>query len=290
MGKKNPSAILDNDTQKRLDKLTPTWSKKPGLSFTENLSLHDLRLLLTHFEPLQHLVREIVSLNTVKPSHHDDDDKRASAVGDEEVQDTAYSHQATLECNSLKADLQACSHTVQKLLAENKELKETLDLVNQQLCKANKQLQHTESQLASHHTSSVEVALIRNDIDLSRRLGLNPLPDHPPAALIQAVAVLSQRENIERLWEILKERCETENRSVTNAESELLSSALDWHNFNWISRPFKLVSPAPNSAFDYSQHRRCQETPTGEKIKETRLAGILDGTNKIICKPLVATC
>lgn len=192
----------------------------------------------------------------------------------------------TSQCQAAQRDLAASNTAGQKLQQENKALKQTCKQLEKQFLQTQEQLsafQAIQNQVRS------ELALLRNDPDLAQRLDLSDLPSDDTQALIQTVAVLAQRENLERLWSALKDRCETENRSASAPERALLQAALAWHNHNWRTRPYHLMEVTPPSAYHFENHLRSRQTPTGETVAALDLPGIADSSGKPLCKTLVRT-
>lgn len=184
-----------------------------------------------------------------------------------------------------KAAMEECTARVKslltekgKLVEENKQHKTDLKLIKQEL-------QASKAALASRP----ELALLRKDTALAQALSLSPLPNGDIEALIHIVAVLAQRDNLIRLWNALKDRCENENRPANTAEYALLSTALAWYNYNWRTHPYNLIEVSANAAYDFNAHLRSSHTTTGEIITAQHLPGITDSSNEQVCKPLVIT-
>ena len=297
------------DSRKRLEKLAAQWTEPPGESDLLNLTLPDLRLLLEHFEPLQELLRHIAA-----PAQHTAttvEEKSSVApqsvtlqameqlqtqllqaqaelrqVQTERQQTRSEFNHLTSQCQAAQHDLAASNAAGQKLQQDNKTLKQT--------CKQlEKQLQQAQEQLSAYQAMQKpvppELALLRNDTDLAQRLDLSDLPSDDTQALIQTVAILAQLENLERLWSALKDRCESENRSASAPERALLQAALVWHNHNWRTRPYRLMEVTPPSAYQFENHLRSRQTPTGETVAALDLPGIADSSGKPVCKTLVRT-
>lgn len=277
--------VLDKKSRERLDKLIEQWNGSSGLSLN-TFTTQDLRLLLEHFPPLHQLIREIVSAPAVmasvmptqkaaalNPPHLPE--VQAVQLAAEHALTQAKLKKAEAECVALGNDLKECSATVQGLRHDKEALQEEL-----RICRL--KLQQTPS-------TPVELTFLRANPELAQRLDLADLAADDRQALIQVVAVLAQRDSLERLWIVLKECCETDRRAANDAERELLSSALGWYNHNWRTRPYRLNNVAARSPYNFEQHQRSQHTVSGEKIHETLLPGIADGTGKILCKTLVST-
>ena len=124
---------------------------------------------------------------------------------------------------------------------------------------------------------------------MAQAVGVAFFPSDSPAAIIHVVGGGPQRDNLERLWATLKDRCETLNRPANAAECALLQAALHWHNHNWRTRPYRLLEAAARAPYDFEQHLRSRHSSSGERIKAQHLPGIADGSGKLLCKALVST-
>ncbi len=209
-------------------------------------------------------------------------------------------HQTRIEFNHLTSQCQAAQHDLaasnaagQKLQQDKEKLQQENKALKQTCKQLEKQLQQAQEQLSAFRAMQKpvppELALLRSEPDLAQRLDLSDLPSDDTQALIQTVAILAQRENLERLWSALKDRCETENRSASAPERALLQAALAWHNHNWRTRPYRLVEVTPPSAYHFEDHLRSRQTPTGETVAALDLPGIADSSGKPLCKTLVRT-
>ena len=290
--------------EKRLDKFTRDWDTeiwKKGYFSGEKLTLPDLRLLLEHFEPLQDLIREIAAPGPqASPTVHDEDDAAPCAeppapevlarMEAELAQEKSQNLRLRTECANVLTSLNDCKATVEALQKDKKAQKKNIDDLKKEREQLKAQLQQTENALASAQASTrppPALDLLRDDPELAQAIGLAGLPDDDTQALIQTVAILSQLDNLQRLWDALKERCETGNRPASAAERALLEFALTWHNHNWLTLPYRLTEAIPSSAYDYSRHLPSRHTPKGETVAALHLPGIADGSGKPLRKALV---
>ena len=299
---------LDKESRKRLEKLESQWSEPCDARWLKELTLPDLKLLLEHFTPLQDLIRALVATPArASPSAlaHETASLRDQASAAQAAQDSAEAALASTQaelaqayerCRAAEHDLSQCTTKVQELLQKNRLQQQTIQQLEQQcqqLEQQCQQLQNTlsaaQAQLARSGTAPAELALLRQDTALAQALGLEPLPGDDTQALIQTVAVLSQRDNLERLWSALKDRCEANKRPATAGEHALLQAALDWHNHNWRTRPYRLIEAPPASAYHFEYHQRSRHASTGETISAQHLPGIADGSGRALCKALVNT-
>lgn len=292
---------LDKSSRKRLEKIQVEWDKSPEAFMQERLSLPDLRLLLGHHAPLQDLIRAIVvtaqggspqeaaqQAADLRPQI-EDEQCQAQNVIDEHEAAAAESEHLREQCQALQQDLKQCSATTQKLLQEKNTAQQALNQLEKHLQQTQMELSAARAELACAGSAPAELEWLRRDTELARRLELTDLPSDATQALIRVVAVLAQRDNLERLWLVLKERCEAENRAVDPKERALLAAALTWYNHNWCSKPYQLLEEAPGTPYDFERHLRSQHASSGERISELRLPGIADGRGRLSCKALVST-
>ena len=292
---------LDKKSRERLEKLEPQWSASCDAMFLKGLTLPDLKLLLEHFTPLQDLIRALVATPAgASPSAlaHETASLRDQASAAQAAQDSAEAALASTQaelaqaherCRAAERDLSQCTTKVQELVEQNRLQKQTVQQLEEQRQQLQNDLSAAQAQLARSGSAPAELALLRQDTALAQALGLEPLPGDDTQALIQTVAVLSQRDNLERLWNALKDRCEANKRPATAGEHALLQAALDWHNHNWRTRPYRLIEAPPASAYHFDHHQRSRHASTGETISAQHLPGIADGSGRLLCKALVHT-
>lgn len=298
MGKDNN---LDGASRKRLEKLTANWNGDLEAGSPEKLTVADLRLLLEQHAPLQDLIRAIAVAPT---GEHPGAQAQKSCVLQEQNTDARYSHEtvhaefskssaelatAQQTINALKQELAQCTSTSQSLRDDKLSLEQAQCDLEKQLKQLQQQLNDAQAKLAKHGQALTELRLLRQDTDLAQKLGLANLSANDTAALIQVVAVLAQRDSLERLWTALRERCESGSRSANNDEVGLLTSSLAWYNHNWQNRPYQLISATVRSSYDYQRQQRSRHCTSGEIVTELRLPGIADGSNTPLCKALVIT-
>ncbi|NLW04743.1 MAG: hypothetical protein GX029_05885 [Pseudomonadaceae bacterium] len=201
----------------------------------------------------------------------------------------------------LEALQQKLSSLTAKHQQQEAQLTKSLTTANAQLEQADKKLQEQQkksSQLSQQlaemqaqlHENQLpaELAFLRNEPELMQSLGL-ALPENDQQALIAMVAVLAQKDNLERLWDNLKDKCEKQKRPATSEENNLLNAALAWYNHNWKTRPFQLLKPATPSSYDFEKQQKTKHQTDGETVSQVWLTGIADGAGKPLRKTLVLT-
>lgn len=287
---------LDKESQNRLEKLAREWENPRSAHSPDGFWGSDLRLLIEHFQPVQELLRRVVfAVVESTPVNRPANAEAAlpplaeglTAVAQSEKQPAlSQCSQLIDKCRRAERELSQCNSMVKQLEQEEKDQKQDAKKLEKQLRKVERDLSDCKASQAS--TPQV-LTLLRNDSELARQMGLAGLPADDVGALIRTVAVLAQRDNLERLWSILKDRCEKDQRPASAVEFDLLSTALDWHNYNWPTRPFRLIEAVTASAYHYETHLRSRHNNRGETVAEQYLPGIADGGGHILCKALVDT-
>lgn len=292
---------LDEDSKKRLNKLEEEWDK-PSLSF-DKFTASDLHLLLENFQPLQDLICAIVAaeLQTAPTTQSEDTAVSVPVADDSDALTDARNELAQMRsklaalsesAHQAQNDLSDCKTQAAKLLREKNSCKQEIKDLKIEYTQLQSQLQQTQTELAdalSRSSAVPELVFLRNDLQLAQAMDLADLPADNIQALIQTVAVLAQFDNLKRLWETLKDRCEAGKRAATDSEHALLQAALAWHNYNWRSLPLRLINAAAASRYDYETQSRSRHVTKGETVATMYLPGIADGSGKTLCKALVQT-
>jgi hypothetical protein len=296
---------IDNDKldkrRKRLERLANSWETQESLPlFGEGFAPADLRLLLERYEPLRDLIRALVAapgnVSPVAPQTQRPEKEELVRLQSELAQTKSQFGDLQQHLAQCQADTRSCRQQNLDLTREhescrqqNLKLTQEREQLDKQLQKAIRDLKSCRAERDHSLATSTELEILRKDTELAQRLELADLPADQTQALIRVVAVLAQRDNLERLWNALKERCERQDRPASEAELSLLRGALGWHNHNWRAHPLRLIEAPASGAYNFEQHLRSQHTSAGETISESRLPGILDGSGKTLCKPLVTT-
>lgn len=286
MGLKGESV---SDPGKRLDELVEEWKREPSPGA---FSVSELRCLLESFAPLRELIRDIVISKSPNCSATEQPLESCNEYAVELESTRRALEQAQIECRKALDDVHQCNATVKELEQSNQTYRQKIETLQGECERLSAQLQQSRDELVDAQARSsaiAELALLRADMQLVSELGLGNLPDADTPALIQVVAVLAQRDSLERLWAALKTRCDANSRPASEDERTLLTAALAWHNHNWPTRPYRLIEADPNSAYRYEHHLRSRHTPTGETVVELYLPGIVDDGGRPLCKALVRT-
>lgn len=181
--------------------------------------------------------------------------------------------------------LSACSTQVERLLTKEDAYKQDIKTLKDE----RKQLKTDLAAAQARNQAAPVVTFLRKDYALAQAMSLDDLSTDDTQALIQIVAILAQIDNIQRLWETLKERCEKEKRAATSDESALLQTALSWYNLNWRSHPHRLIEVSPGSRYDYETQTRISHVTKGEIVTTMCLQGIANSQGSPLCKAIVLT-
>lgn len=270
---------LDPKSLDRLHKLQKQWEAPVnGYLGHGDLRVADLRLLLEYFPPLQALIRAIAAGESAPAGEGED------GVDDEAGQLLASAAPVPAPARdgerALRDELARCQAELQQFSDDNLKLAERCRQLQGELAEARRR---------SAAATPAELALLREDAALADAMGLAALPEDDLQAWTQVVAVLAQRDNLERLWAALKARCEAGRRPASPDERRLLASALAWYNHNWRTRPYRLLEAAPSASYDYETQQRSSHAAAGDTVAELWLSGIADGGGRLLCKALVLT-
>lgn len=106
-------------------------------------------------------------------------------------------------------------------------------------------------------------------------------------ALIQLTAQLAQWDNIEQLWDRLKQRCTQEQRPINEAETHILATAITIYNLTLGRRQASLAYVEAGTAYHYEQHQR--GNTVGEQVVDTWLPALLNAAGQTRRKALLHT-
>lgn len=314
----NTDASIAKNNDMRLSQLANQWCEEVRPGFFDKFTPADLRLMLQSFQPLQQLIQQIAqgeAISSVLPTssvlidtlstdetalNEQVQQLQQQAAKDETELKSAVStiHNQSEQIQELKQQLsllkieqqQQQAHFSKELKTASVELQQAQDNL-QQAQKEKSDLADNLSQLQKQLSAfqiPAELQFLRAEPELAQALGLS-LPDNDQQALIATVAVLAQKDNLERLWDNLKDRCESEKRPANSDECQLLATALDWYNQNWKTRPFQLLLVSSPSSYDFEKQQKTKHHTDGETVSQVWLPGIADGAGKPLRKTLVLT-
>lgn len=283
---------LGKKRSKQLEKLENARHEESSI-WWEKLSVADFWLLLEHSPLVKQLIQNIsngssnASPYNAAPAvstYAAPDNSHELAALKKELAHEQDNHRLTRQkAADCAHDLQQCGQQVEALLREKTQLTQQVQAAQAEAQTARDAL------LRSQNSVPTEVRYLRTETALASTLELDNLPTDNTLALIRVVAVLSQRDNVERLWVALKDRCESDRRACNADETQLLRSAVQWLNFNWPTHPYALTEPREGQSYDYSKHLRSRHTVTGETVTRVCVPGIADSSGRDLKKPLIHT-
>ncbi|GGB53046.1 hypothetical protein GCM10011502_27780 [Oceanisphaera marina] len=283
--------------------LTSLWDEQSKPEMFDKFTPADLRLMLETFAPLQDMIRQIANnsaapLARVIPALASAPEAKTAAPDTRIQQQLEASRAEIARLEALASEdadkLKKAADSIERQSEKIAALKQDKTQLEQQIVRAQQGAGNLQAEIDSlnkqlvQFQSPAELQTLRDDAELARNLGLE-LPANDQQALIAMVAVLAQKDNLERLWDNLKERCEAEKRPANNQELSLLISALGWYNHNWKLRPFRLLQPVDGASFDFEQQQKAKHQTDGETLSQIWLPGLADGAGKPLRKTLVLT-
>lgn len=285
---------LSKNQQSRLDELSKEWETgKPKM--LEKFTVSDLKLLLEHHSDVQALIRRIANETSANAApayayNNANTDKELSALRAELAQEKATNQRLQNENSALQTLIRQSRTDLEREQANTEQaraqVRDSLSRLNK--CEADLKDAQTALERARNANQPPQVVRwLRQETELAERMGVADLPADTLQALTAVVAVFSQRNNLERLWDTLRERIDFSNRCASTEELALLNASITWTNINCPRTPIELVA-AQGYDFDFDQQTRSRNTPTGESIQQTVLPGLAEG-REIIKKPIVST-
>lgn len=286
---------LNKDQQSRLDDLNKEWENgesKAIWSKSEKITVSDLKLLLEHHSGVQALIRHIANETSADAApayayNNANTDKELSALRNELAQEKATNQRLQNENSALQTQIRQSRTELEREQANTEQaraqVRENLSRLNQ----LEADLKDAQTALNANQQPQV-VRWLRQETDLAERMGIDDLPADTLKALTAVVAVFSQRDNLERLWDTLRERSESQSRCASAEELALLNASIAWTNINRPSNPIEVIA-VQGYDFDFDQQTRSRTTPTGERIERTVLPGLAESRGKVIKKPIVTT-
>lgn len=129
------------------------------------------------------------------------------------------------------------------------------------------------------------VSVVKQDEELNRQW-LDNVNDQG-LQLIKLTAILSQWDQIDRLWDKLASRCKNDKRPPTPQEKQLLEKAVETYNLTLNSRQASLATGELGGSYDYEKQQR--GLPTGDKVVAEWLPALVNAAGTVVKKPLVET-
>lgn len=160
---------------------------------------------------------------------------------------------------------------------ENHDLKQQLNSAQNELGSLKTELQQAHQN--AKHTAWQDLkpwtdfqAALLQDADLTQLLLAQYSDEAELPQLIRLIASAAQWEQVERVWDELKKRCDREQRAANATELQLLAHCLAAHNLAFHNRQAKISDVAIGSAFNSREHIRAN--PRGETVSEQWLPAL----------------
>lgn len=210
---------------------------------------------------------------------------RQNAPQDSETLKQQQLEQKIKESEGLKASLEKLEKDLGQAQREKSDIAKENGGLKKKLEDAQTQYQELEKKGCPNPQQTALLTHLRQDeAFIDQFFKATKLAGDEQAALVQLVAVLAQQENIKRLMEFYKSRCEQQKAQLSADDEQVLESALAWHNANWPDKPYDFERPQVGKPYNYEQHMRLLSM-SGEVINAVWLPGI----PMLKIKPLVAT-
>jgi hypothetical protein len=236
---------------KPLEALTDAGHEGMGDPMSETLTLSKLLELIKFNKEVHRLIRQIMA-----PVDHVD--------GDDEPDHTT---EIAAQANCIKAvELSAAPATI--CLAAAPEPAQPKDLLRDELI--------------------MELNLldaVKADADLAEAWLM--ADESEGRQLVRLLAIVSEWDEVLRLWGRLADRCKNGRRSATDEEVGILEAVLHFNNLRWRDRSAALVSAKVGADFRHEEMER--GTPKGNAVEEVWLPGIANAAGQIQKKTLVKT-
>ena len=200
-------------------------------------------------------------------------------------QDSETLKQKEQEIENLTASLAERKKELEQRQTEQSQLQQKIRQLDGESKDAREQYQALKQRGCPNPQQTALLAHLRqDDAFIAQFFKATKLAGDEQAALVQLVAVLAQQENIKRLMEFYKSRCEQQQARLNANDVQVLESALAWHNANWPDKPYDFERTQVGESYNYERHMR-PTGMTGEVVGAVWLPGI----PRLKIKPLVAT-
>ena len=278
---------MDKDERKRVERLQEDGPKgvKGGWSL-EKLTYPDLQLLLIADPTIQDLIRQIVESMLAAPEEEDTTDAVESASDASEQDETEAEPPAKLK--KVKSKASAALNTRHASLniapppppAPVIKIERVIEKVPYEVRVEVPVQDPLRGQLAP------ELALlkaVKADAELAQAWLW--ADESEGRQLVRLLAVLSEWDEVLRLWSCLADRCKNGQRAATPAELHLLQAALALHNLRWRDRSARLVRADSGVPF---HHESMERGPSkGNTVAGVWLPGLENAAGQAQKKPLV---
>ena len=266
---------MDKDERKRLERLQEDGPKGVKGWVLEKLSYPDLQLLLVADPTIQDLIRQIVKPMFAAP----EGEEATDAV--ELVSDTDTKSEIEAEPPAKDQKAKSKVSAVLHQDSENSHVALPAPVIEyREIIKEVPVQDPLRGQLAP------ELALlkaVKADAELAQAWLW--ADESEGRQLVRLLAVLSEWDEVLRLWSCLADRCKNGQRAATPAELHLLQAALALHNLRWRDRSARLVRVDSGVPF---HHETMERGPSkGNTVTKVWLPGLENAAGQAQKKPLV---
>lgn len=129
------------------------------------------------------------------------------------------------------------------------------------------------------------LTIIQQDRELQKRW--LPNQENEGRKLVKMIALLSQWQQIEMLWDTLAERCKANKKGLSKNEITLLNGAVEIYNSTLNQNKAELRAIEINTNYNYEKHQR--GTPTGDRVIAQWLPTLVNAAGQVSKIALVET-
>ncbi len=253
---------IDKDERKRLVRLQEDGPKGVGAYGLKELTYPDLQLLLVADPTIQKLIRQIVQPMLAAS---ESEETIASESDKESLATDSVSRHIKLPVQPLPIKIEK---VIEKVPDEVRVEVPVYDPLRGQLLPELKLLQAVQAD-----TELAGAWLEANESEGRQ--------------LMRLLSMVSEWEEVLRLWGRLAERCKKDQRTATGVELQILQAVLAFNNLRWRDRSASLVSAQIGADFHHETMER--GTPKGSMVQAVWLPGIANAAGQVQKKPLVST-
>lgn len=118
---------------------------------------------------------------------------------------------------------------------------------------------------------------------------LRPESEDDQREFLRFVVLCADRNNIENLWDILKDRCKREDREPTSEELDLLKECVALYNLKFKDRRALTLSDDTTDRETYNARKHDRVNSKGDRVISVYLPGLKDADGQIVRPTLVKT-
>ena len=254
---------MDKDERKRLERLQEDGPKGVNGTFLKDLTYPDLLLLLEADLAIQKLIREIV-----QPMLAASEGKETSAAESGEDSSATDSVRHHIKLPVPPPPIIKIEKVIEKVPYEVRVEVPVHDPLRGQLLPELKLLQAVKAD-----TELAGAWLEANESEGRQ--------------LMRLLSMVSEWEEVLRLWSRLADRCKKYQRTATEVEFQILQAVLAFNNLRWRDRSASLVFAKVGAEFHHETMER--GTPKGSMVQAVWLPGIANAAGQVQKKPVVKT-